>query len=168
MKNMHRWITGAALAVSMALVLPFQAFAGQENWKHNENGWWYLKDDDTFCSDTWLEEDGFWYHFNSNGYMDTGWLEDKGQWYYLGEDGRMYVSTTKNIDGAAYMFDDTGASMGESGPGRVSGRVAGQHLCQYLGQLQADRAGGHADSQRQGPEELSRGDLRCGRRCGDG
>ena len=75
MKNMRRWITGAALAVSVALVLPFQALAGQENWKHNENGWWYLKDDDTICFDTWLEEDGFWYHFNSSGYMDTGWLE---------------------------------------------------------------------------------------------
>lgn len=74
MKNMRRWITGAALAVSVALVLPFQALAGQENWKHNENGWWYLKDDDTICFDTWLEEDGFWYHFNSSGYMDTGWL----------------------------------------------------------------------------------------------
>ena len=54
MKNMRRWITGAALAVSMALVLPFQAFAGQENWKHNENGWWYVRNgkvDFTFSDD---------------------------------------------------------------------------------------------------------------------
>ncbi|WP_024735632.1 hypothetical protein [Enterocloster asparagiformis] len=125
MKNMRRWITGAALAVSVALVLPFQALAGQENWKHNENGWWYLKDDDTICFDTWLEEDGFWYHFNSSGYMDTGWLEDKGQWYYLGEDGRMYASTTKNIDGAAYMFDDSGASMGNPAQGVYPGEWQG-------------------------------------------
>ena len=54
MKNMRRWITGAALAVSVALVLPFQALGGQENWKHNEHGWWYLKDDDTICFDYWL------------------------------------------------------------------------------------------------------------------
>lgn len=167
MKNMRRWITGAALAVSMALVLPFQAFAGQENWKHNENGWWYLKDDDTFCSDTWLEEDGFWYHFNSNGYMDTGWLEDKGQWYYLGEDGRMYVSTTKNIDGAAYMFDDTGASMGNPAQGVYPGEWQGNTFVNTWANYKLTVPEG-ADSQRQGPEELSRGDLRCGRRCGDG
>lgn len=125
MRGMCRWFTGAALAFSMAVMAPVQALAGAENWREDQTGWRYEREDGTYYQDTWAQEDGAWYHFNSSGYRDTGWLEENGKWYYLAEDGRMCAGTARNIDGAAYMFDDDGVWTGSSAPGVYPGEWQG-------------------------------------------
>ena len=48
------------------------SFAGE--WKADEKGYWYEKDD--------------------GGYAASEWVADSGKWYYIGNDGYMILSLT--------------------------------------------------------------------------
>ncbi len=85
-----------------------------DQWKMDENGWWFRFDDGTWPSDQWVLLDwngtSLWYYFNAQGYMVTGWFEQDGNWYYLhavsdGSLGGMYTGWHQ-IDGQWYYFHD--------------------------------------------------------------
>ena len=58
-------------------------------WKQDEKGWWFLREDGSWPKETWLslEYNGkqSWYYFNAQGYMATGWQKIQNKWYYLYE-----------------------------------------------------------------------------------
>lgn len=62
---------------------------GIESWKHEEHGWYYLRDGQKVTNE---------------------WLYDGDMRYYVGEDGKMY-SGAHFIDGYFYLFDGLGKVM---------------------------------------------------------
>lgn len=106
-------------------------------WVHdtNRDTWYYCYSDDIATG--WFKDtDERWYYFfkeqcvNYNrqmyrGEMKTGWLKDEDdKWYYLVPvstpamgiyKGQMLLSTTKNIDGIDYTFNNTGAWVENNG-----------------------------------------------------
>lgn len=65
------------------------SFAGE--WKADEKGYWYEKDDGGYAASEWVADSGKWYYIGNDGYMiSNGWVGD----YYVGADGAMLVNTT--------------------------------------------------------------------------
>jgi nuclease-like protein len=85
MKRISLLFVSAALTVAMSLT----AFAGQ--WKSDNRGYWYQKDDNSYPILSWQEIGGKWYYFGSDGYMAASqWVGN----YYVGSDGAMLTNTT--------------------------------------------------------------------------
>lgn len=85
MKRFSVLFVSTALTVAMSLT----ALAGQ--WKSDNKGYWYQKDDNSYPILTWQEIDGKWYYFNAEGYMAVSqWVGN----YFVGSDGAMLVNTT--------------------------------------------------------------------------
>lgn len=99
-------------------------------WLHDlsRDTWYYCYSDD--IAKGWMKDyDGRWYYFFKEqcvdynrqmykGEMKTGWLQDNDKWYYLVPKstpaqaiyrGQMLLSTTEEIDGTDYTFDESGA-----------------------------------------------------------
>ncbi len=74
------------VAIEYAFV-DYGALIPAEGWKLADNTWYYVKD----------------YR------IKTGWLTLGDKTYYLEPDGKMACGVTKNIDGADYTFDGSGA-----------------------------------------------------------
>lgn len=55
------------------------------NWLSDNNGTYFLYEDQTYPCDSWLQFEENWYYFLSDGYMATGWLNLGNSWYYLNE-----------------------------------------------------------------------------------
>ena len=65
------------------------SFAGE--WKADEKGYWYEKDDGGYAASEWVADNGKWYYIGNDGYMiSNDWVGD----YYVGADGAMLVNTT--------------------------------------------------------------------------
>lgn len=56
-----------------------------------------------------VEEDGKSYLLNENGELQSGWQTFEGEEVYLDEDGSIVKNQTRDIDGARYSFDESGA-----------------------------------------------------------
>lgn len=90
----------------------------KEEWMQDDAGWWYRKADGTYPADCWFQDpaSGRWYFFNESGYMKTGWIDWNGQKYYCNADGTpsgAMVTGENMIDGALYIFDESGALTAE-------------------------------------------------------
>ena len=57
----------------------------QGNWFSDDYGKYFLYEDQTYPSDTWLKIDEEWYYFLPTGYLAEGWLNLGTSWYYLNE-----------------------------------------------------------------------------------
>lgn len=80
-------------------------------WKKDQTGWWWARNDGTYPINQWEEINGQWYHFNEKGYMQTGWFTDTdGKIYYLNPSGAM-ATGWKSFEQKPnwYYFDKSGA-----------------------------------------------------------
>lgn len=107
-------------------------------WKQISKKWYYFYKDGVMLADDWLtdpEDSHNYYHFGKNGVMDTNkwicekedgeefwyyqlsngvgaweWAKIGGKWYYFDPNdyGAMVYSTTMEIEGKLYTFDEKG------------------------------------------------------------
>lgn len=63
-------------------------------WKSDDTGWWYEKEDGAYPADRWEYIDGEWYYFDHDGYRKSGWIAWQGTWYYCCEDGSLLTDST--------------------------------------------------------------------------
>ncbi|MFC2471183.1 MAG: IdeS/Mac family cysteine endopeptidase [Lachnoanaerobaculum gingivalis] len=86
----------------------FNAYAGVEGWKLENNNWKYYKENKTLKA--WQQINNNWYFFNEDGSLKTGWLQDaSNNWYFLdssknGNEG-VLLSGWQWIDGYCYYFE---------------------------------------------------------------
>lgn len=110
-------------------------------WLHDKlrDTWFYCYSDD-ICTGWFKDTDQRWYYFFPEqcvdynrtmykGEMKTGWLKDGDKWYYLIQKtiqseaiykGQMLQSTTEEISGIDYKFDDNGAMIEDCTSGGLS------------------------------------------------
>lgn len=101
------------MSVTITMCSTIVSFAGE--WKQDNAGWYYQKDDGRYVKNDWLIlSDIEKYHFDQNGYMQTGLVEVDGIQHYFYEDGRM----THNWDTPeGYKVDVDGRVIDENTPG---------------------------------------------------
>lgn len=83
-------------------------------WKQDDSGWKYERDNGTFSTGGWEQIAEEWYYLNEDGYMQTGWLQVNGDWYYLDSSGAMLRNESRNIDGVDYHFGSDGRMESET------------------------------------------------------
>ena len=98
----------AFLGLTMSILFSFNAYAGVEGWKLENNNWKYYKENKTLKA--WQKINDNWYFFNEDGSLKTGWLHDAS-------DNRYFLDSSKNgnegvllsgwqwIDGYCYYFE---------------------------------------------------------------
>ncbi|EIC95345.1 cell wall-binding repeat / Mac 1 multi-domain protein [Lachnoanaerobaculum saburreum F0468] len=92
----------------MSILFSFNAYAGIEGWKLENNNWKYYKENKTLKA--WQKINDNWYFFNEDGSLKTGWLQDvSGNRYFLdssknGNEG-VLLSGWQWIDGYCYYFE---------------------------------------------------------------
>lgn len=92
------------------------SFAGE--WKADEKGYWYEKDNGRYAASEWIADNGKWYYIGNDGYMIfNGWIGD----YYVGADGAMLVNTTT----------PDGYQVGEDGAWIKENNVQAEYLEKY-------------------------------------
>ena len=96
------------LGITMSILFSFNAYAGIEGWKLENNNWKYYKENKTLKA--WQKINDNWYFFNEDGSLKTGWLHDAS-------DNRYFLDSSKNgnegvllsgwqwIDGYCYYFE---------------------------------------------------------------
>lgn len=99
-------------------------------WKHNDTGYWYVKEDGSYpkdkfekINDVWYyfdnsgymlaeqwkkHTDGNWYWFDNSGHMATGWKKIAEKWYYFNEEGAMQTGWVKYKDTWYYLDSKEG------------------------------------------------------------
>ena len=100
-------------------------------WRHNDNGWWYVFDDDkSYARNMWVTIKGYDYYFldsgfmaasqyvdgkwvNSNGQWETArtggkWKKNKTGWWYTDESGYYPTSCWLTIQFKQYYFNKEG------------------------------------------------------------
>lgn len=96
------------LGITMSILFSFNAYAGTEGWKLENNNWKYYKENKTLKA--WQKINDNWYFFNEDGSLKTGWLQDASDnWYFLdssknGNEG-VLLSGWQWIDGYCYYFE---------------------------------------------------------------
>ncbi len=78
---------------------------GDVGWNVNENGWWYMNEDETQYVSGWKTIGGQRYYFRDNGYLATGWVntgEAKDSWFDIAG----ILDTTAVQKYCALTFDD--------------------------------------------------------------
>lgn len=92
-----------AIFISMATIT---SFAGE--WKQDNNGWWYQRDNLTFPTNTWEEINDKWYYFNDGGNMLSNTTTPDG--YTVNESGEWVESKKVEIPitSKKYIFDKYG------------------------------------------------------------
>ena len=96
------------LGITMSILFSFNAYAGIEGWKLENNNWKYYKENKTLKA--WQKINDNWYFFNEDGSLKTGWLHDASDnWYFLdssknGNEG-VLLSGWQWIDGYCYYFE---------------------------------------------------------------
>lgn len=83
---------------------------GQEGWKKNSSGWWYVNSDGSYPKNKWQKINDVWYYFDQNGYMKANaWHKHSdGHWYYLLPNGAMATGWI-SVSNKWYYFDKDGA-----------------------------------------------------------
>lgn len=82
-------------------------------WKKDDKGWWYQKEDASYPAESWLKINGEWYLFGADGYMQSGWQQTgDGKWYFLDQDsGSMKNGWLQTGDGKWYFLDEQNGDM---------------------------------------------------------
>ena len=73
--------------VAALLVAAFSMTAYAAEWKNNDQGWWYEKDDGSYPANKLEKVGEYWYYFNEAGYAQAGFVKLDTGWYYLQDNG---------------------------------------------------------------------------------
>ena len=96
--------------LGLTMLMSFNAYAGADGWKQENNKWKYYKEDKALKA--WQQINNKWYFFNEDGNLKTGWhLDASNNWYFLdssktANEGVM-LSGWQGIDGYCYYFEGT-------------------------------------------------------------
>jgi glucan-binding YG repeat protein len=82
--------------------------AMETGWIKVDNEWYYFNYDGSMKSGEWFYYNDNWYYLSYSGNMICGWFCKDSKYYYFNEDGAMRT-TTINIDGYKYEFNDDGS-----------------------------------------------------------
>ena len=96
--------------LSMSIFTAFNAYAGVDGWKLENNKWKYYKEDKVLKA--WQQINNNWYFFNEDGSLKTGWyLDASSNWYFLDSSKTasegVLLSGWQWIDGYCYYFEGT-------------------------------------------------------------
>lgn len=103
----NRFVT---TVLGLTMFMSFNAYAGADGWKQENNKWKYYKEDKALKA--WQQINNKWYFFNEDGNLKTGWhLDASNNWYFLdssktANEGVM-LSGWQWIDGYCYYFEGT-------------------------------------------------------------
>lgn len=98
---MKKTAIGFMTAAAISMLTVFPAWAGE--WKQDDQGWRYLKDDGEYAVNTLYLIGKDRYGFDKNGYMITGWYEGSKGWRYFYDNG---VCARKTWVEGKYYIDD--------------------------------------------------------------
>ena len=92
------------------MLMSFNAYAGADGWKQENNKWKYYKEDKALKA--WQQINNKWYFFNEDGNLKTGWhLDASNNWYFLDSSKTtnegVLLSGWQWIDGYCYYFEGT-------------------------------------------------------------
>ena len=96
--------------LGLTMLMSFNAYAGANGWKQENNKWKYYKEDKALKA--WQQINNNWYFFNEDGSLKTGWYMDaSNNWYFLDSSKTsnegVLLSGWQWIDGYCYYFDPT-------------------------------------------------------------
>lgn len=113
---MRKSLIPVAIILSTILAFPVQA----AEWKQDEKGWYYQKDDGSRLVNQWFVDptDESTYHFDTFGYMNTGKCYINGAWYYFNENGQVWYNY-ESPDG--FLVTDEGKIVYSDTPGLTVG-----------------------------------------------
>lgn len=94
----------------LTMLMSFNAYAGVDGWKQENNSWKYYKEDKALKA--WQQINNNWYFFNEDGSLKTGWYMDAANnWYFLDSSKTanegVLLSGWQWIDGYCYYFEGT-------------------------------------------------------------
>lgn len=105
-RNTKRTTSTRSSSTSSGERNPGPGVAGQ-NWKEDNNGWWYDRGEGSYPKGEWFQVEQKWYYFDENGYLLVGWITVDGKEYYCYSDGDRAAGWSE-IDGGYYYFDVNG------------------------------------------------------------
>ena len=96
--------------LGLTMLMSFNAYAGDDGWKQENNKWKYYKEDKALKA--WQQINNNWYFFNEDGSLKTGWYMDaSNNWYFLDSSKTsnegVLLSGWQWIDGYCYYFEGT-------------------------------------------------------------
>ena len=96
--------------LGLTMLMSFNAYAGADGWKQENNKWKYYKEDKALKA--WQQINNNWYFFNEDGSLKTGWYMDaSNNWYFLDSSKTsnegVLLSGWQWIDGYCYYFEGT-------------------------------------------------------------
>ena len=96
--------------LGLTMLMSFNAYAGVDGWKQENNSWKYYKEDKALKA--WQQINNNWYFFNEDGSLKTGWYMDAANnWYFLDSSKTanegVLLSGWQWIDGYCYYFEGT-------------------------------------------------------------
>ena len=96
--------------LTISIFTAFNAYAGSDGWKLENNKWKYYKEDKALKA--WQQINNNWYFFNEDGSLKTGWyLGASSNWYFLDSSKTanegVLLSGWQWIDGYCYYFEGT-------------------------------------------------------------
>ena len=96
--------------LTISIFTAFNAYAGVDGWKLENNKWKYYKEDKALKA--WQQINNNWYFFNEDGSLKTGWyLDASNNWYFLDSSKTanegVLLSGWQWIDGYCYYFEGT-------------------------------------------------------------
>lgn len=99
--------------LGLTMLMSFNAYAGADGWKQENNKWKYYKEDKALKA--WQQINNNWYFFNEDGSLKTGWYMDaSNNWYFLDSSKTsnegVLLSGWQWIDGYCYYFEGTDKS----------------------------------------------------------
>ena len=96
--------------LGLTILMSFNAYAGADGWKQENNKWKYYKEDKALKA--WQQINNKWYFFKEDGNLKTGWhLDASNNWYFLDSSKTanegVLLSGWQWIDGYCYYFEGT-------------------------------------------------------------
>lgn len=96
--------------LGLTMLMSFNAYAGVDGWKQENNSWKYYKEDKALKA--WQQINNKWYFLNEDGSLKTGWYMDAANnWYFLDSSKTtnegVLLSGWQWIDGYCYYFEGT-------------------------------------------------------------
>lgn len=102
-----RKIAVLLMVLIMFAMSAFPSLAGV--WKQDVFGWWYVNEDGSIPTSSWLQIGEEWYYFRDSGYMATGPIKVGDKEYYLYESGAMAADTWLELRSDWYYFNADGS-----------------------------------------------------------
>ena len=108
MQKFNKKLKPVFLGLSISMLFSFNAHAGIDGWKFENNHWKYYKEAKSLKA--WQHINNTWYFFNEDGSLKTGWYLDAGNnWYFLDSSKNVnqgaLLTGWQWIDGYCYYFE---------------------------------------------------------------